>query len=60
MKEWQISKFKTLLEKHGKEKTLKALETVREVNDELESKGQKRFWTNKEIKEAIQIVETEV
>ncbi len=53
MKEWQKGKLETILRKYGKEKALKALETVRAINQELESKGEERTWTAGEIEEAM-------
>lgn len=39
MKEWQKGKLETILKKYGKREALRALDTVRAINQELESKG---------------------
>jgi len=55
VKEWQKGKLETILKKYGKREALRALETVRAINQELESKGEERTWTANEIEEAVEV-----
>jgi len=55
MKDWQKGKLETILKKYGKGEALRALETVKAINHELESKGEERTWTDGEIEEAVEV-----